>query len=67
VTFLHLDDLIVYQAMANIIADKFRKQRKQVSFEYVFSNVFNSDDREDIFFFKKWQECYRSFVKKIKK
>lgn len=66
ITFLHIDDLIVYQAIANIIAKKFSEQREQVEFTNVFSYVLNRNRRKDIFLFKKWQEGYIKFLKKIK-
>ncbi|HEC92801.1 MAG TPA: hypothetical protein ENI51_07420, partial [Candidatus Atribacteria bacterium] len=58
ITFLHLDDLIVYQALANVIADKFSNARKNVEFGNVFSNVLNRNKETKIFFFKRWQEGY---------
>lgn len=65
ITFLHLDDLIVYQALANIIADKFIKKRK-VEHICTFSNILNADKSTKLFFFKKWQEGYNEFLRKIK-
>lgn len=66
ITFLHLDDLIVYQALANIIAKKFNKEKERVEFRNVFSNILNRNSNTNIFFFKKWQEGYGKFIKKIK-
>lgn len=67
ITFLHLDDLIVYQAIANIIADKFWDKRLEVQDITSYSNILNSTDKKSIFQFKKWQYGYRGFVDKIKK
>jgi hypothetical protein len=66
ITFLHLDDLIVYQAFANVIAKKFNKEKEKVESRNVFSNILNRNSNTNIFFFKKWQEGYRKFTKKIK-
>ncbi|MEM5777845.1 MAG: RNA-directed DNA polymerase, partial [Candidatus Aenigmatarchaeota archaeon] len=66
ITFLYLDDLIVYQAMGNIIAEKFRNKRQEVEHICVFSNIFNNNKDKKIFLFEKWQEGYKKFIKKIK-
>jgi len=66
ITFLHLDDLIVYQAFTNVVAKKFSKAKKTVEFRNVFSNILNRNRNTNIFFFKKWQEGYKKFIKKIK-
>lgn len=61
ITFLHLDDLIVYQAFANVIAKKFNKEKEKVESINIFSNILNRNSNTNIFFFKKWQEGYRKF------
>ena len=66
ITFLHLDDLIVYHAIVNIIAVKFIESRKEVENSNVFSVLLNQNDDKNIFFFKKWQEGYLRYLKKIK-
>ena len=66
ITLLYLDDLIVYQALVNIIAEKFNKEKERVEFKSAFSNILNRNRRTNIFFFKKWQEGYRRFIRKIK-
>ncbi|MBF0344709.1 MAG: hypothetical protein HQL06_10820 [Nitrospirae bacterium] len=66
ITFLHLDDLIVYQAIVSVLASKFKAQRKEVENISVFSNILNSDDKKPLFFFRKWQEGYARFKRKIK-
>lgn len=67
ITFLHLDDLIVYQALVNVVAKKFSKARRDVEFKNVFSNILNRDKTTEIFFLRKWQESYGAFIKRIKK
>jgi hypothetical protein len=66
ITFLHLDDLIVYQAFANVVAKKFSKEKERVEFKNVFSNTINRNKNSSIFFLKKWQEGYGKFISKIK-
>lgn len=66
ITFLHIDDLIVYQAFANIMADIFSDERKVYEEQYVYSNLFNRDKDDAIFLFKKWNKGYRGFIRKIR-
>jgi len=66
ITFLSLDDLIIYQATCNVIADKFSRKRQEVEFENVFSYILNRDREKNIFFLKKWQEGYLKFIRRIK-
>jgi len=66
ITFLQLDDLIVYQAIANVIVDKFSKKIKKVENKFIFSNILNRDKNKSVFLFKKWQEGYQKFIRKIK-
>ncbi|MBI5640803.1 MAG: RNA-directed DNA polymerase [Nitrospirae bacterium] len=65
-SFLFLDDMILYQAMVNIIADKFSDKRLVVENENVYSNILNRDEDKNLFFFKKWQEGYSKFRNAIK-
>lgn len=65
ITFLHLDDLIVYQAFSNIIAEKFWEQRLEIQFVNAFSHAFNESDKKSIYLFKRWQDCYKQFRNKI--
>lgn len=66
ISFLYLDDLIVYQAISNIIAEKFHKKRVVVENKNVFSNIYTKNINNDIFFFQKWQDNYKNYLKKIK-
>jgi hypothetical protein len=66
ITFLHLDDQIVYQAIANIIAEKLWQQRLEVQGVTTFSNLFNLSGKRSIFFFHSWQDGYRRYLKRIK-
>lgn len=67
ITFLHLDDLIVYQALVNVVAKRFTKARREVEFKSAFSNILNRDKTTGIFFLRKWQEGYGAFIRRIKK
>jgi hypothetical protein len=66
IIFLSLDDQIVYQAMCNVIADRHVKQRSEVEYKNVFSNLFSKDINKSIFMLKKWQEGYSKYLHKIK-
>jgi len=67
ITFLQFDDLIVYQAFANIIAEKFLDKKRDVECKEAYSNILNKDFKKSIFFFEKWQVGYQNFKKAIKK
>lgn len=67
ITFLHLDDMIVYQAFGNVILEEYIDQRKKFEKINVFSNILNQNKDKNIFLFKKWQEGYVKFLQKIKK
>lgn len=63
-TLLSLEDQIVYQAFANIIAeaistDKVRKRYRKS----VFGNLYTSKESE--FFYQPWKESYKSYTKAI--
>ena len=62
-SLLHLEDQIVLQAFANLAAKKLHKQRAPLQFKSVFSNILQKQD--SIFFFKRWQQTYAAFERKI--
>lgn len=64
-TLLHLEDQIVLQAFANLSARRLFKKRKSLQLKVVFSNILQ--DEKSIFFFRRWQETYSAFQKKITK
>lgn len=66
ISHLYLDDVIVYQAFANVLADKFYIRRKKVENKTVYSHILNSGKDKDIFFFEKWQTSYKRFQNKTK-
>ena len=62
---LNIEDQIVLQAFANLAAQRMQKKRAPLQFRVVFSNLLEKPD--SIFFFRRWQETYGSFQRKIKK
>ena len=62
---LHVEDQIVLQAFANLAAKRLQKKRAPFQFKVVFSNILEKPD--SIFFFRRWQDTYRAFQKRIKK
>ena len=66
-TLLEIDDLIVYQAIANIIIPAFAKKRNNLENEFVFSNLFNDNLETNIFLYENWQQGYKQYKKKISK
>ena len=67
ISFLHLDDLIIYQSIANVVKKKFIKKREAIENINVFSNLLNYNKNKELFFFKNWKIGYITFLKEIKK
>lgn len=66
ITLLHVEDQIVLQALANVLAAKIRPRRQAVEGKVVFSNQLNSD-YDSIFFLENWRICYRRYLDQIEK
>lgn len=64
-SLLHVEDQIVLQAFANLAAKKLHARRAPLQFKVVFSNILQRDN--SIFFFKRWQETYAAFQRRIRK
>ena len=64
ITLLYIEDQIVLQALANIIAKQLYQKRKPLMFKHVFSNVLEKPD--SIYFFKSWRTTYAAFQRKVK-
>ncbi|HQP38035.1 MAG TPA: hypothetical protein PLI95_22785, partial [Polyangiaceae bacterium] len=64
-SLLHIEDQIVLQAFANLAAKKLYPRRQPLQFKVVFSNILQRDN--SIFFFKRWQETYAAFQRRIEK
>jgi hypothetical protein len=65
ITLLTLEDQIVWQAVANIFAEKLGNRRKNVELRSVYSNILNND-KKSIFFVKNWHFSYGLLQAKIK-
>ncbi len=65
VSLLLIEDQIVLQAFANLAAKRLHARRAPLQFKVVFSNILQRDD--SIFFFKRWQETYAAFQRRIRK
>lgn len=64
-TLLEIEDLIVYQAIANIIIPAFSKKRSDLENQYVFSNLFTDNLETNIFLFQNWKKGYKKYKKNI--
>jgi len=64
-TMLSVEDQIVYQAVANIVALKVRPRRQAVENRLVFSNCLNSD-LNSIHFLQNWKRGYATFKQRMK-
>lgn len=62
---LNIEDQIVLQAFANLAAKRMQKKRAPLQFNVVFSNILEKP--ESIFFFRRWQNTYGAFQRRIKK
>ena len=60
---LNIEDQIVLQAFANLAAKRLQRKRAALQFQVVFSNILKEPD--SIFFFRRWQDTYRAFQKRI--
>jgi hypothetical protein len=64
-SLLHIEDQIVLQAFANLAAKKLYPRRAPLQFKVVFSNILQRNN--SMFFFKRWQETYAAFQRRIHK
>lgn len=62
---LNIEDQIVFQAFANVAAQRMQIKRAPLQFKVVFSNILEQPD--SIFFFRRWQDTYAAFQRRIKK
>ncbi len=60
---LNLQDQIVYQALANFIADAFRADQQKHALIRNFGAI--AGDKASQFFYRSWKKCYRSFDRAI--
>jgi hypothetical protein len=66
ITLLSIEDQIVWQAVANLFANKLRQRRKNVELDSVFSNILQAD-HNGIFFVHDWHYSYGLFQDTIEK
>ena len=59
VSLLSVEDQIVYQAFANVVADRFPKRVTRRSYKSVFAHVYAGP--RSLWFYKKWTVGYRRF------
>lgn len=65
ISLLALEDQIVLQAFANLAAKQQFPRRAPLQYQNVFSNILSKPD--SIFFFRRWQETYRAFQKRVRR
>lgn len=58
-TLLSVEDQVVYQAIANVVAERLAPRVRARHEETVFGNLYAG--RTSNFFFKDWRKCYRLF------
>ncbi|CAA6815550.1 MAG: RNA-directed DNA polymerase (Reverse transcriptase) [uncultured Campylobacterales bacterium] len=63
ITHLSFIDLIVYQALGNIVAESFKDVLKPYQNKMIFGNIYNDDKNSKIFFFKPWKYNWKNFQK----
>ncbi len=62
-TLLTVNDRITYQACINIIAEKLFPKVKNNYLNKSFGNLYAG--KSSLFFYRKWQNCYKSYSKSI--
>jgi retron-type reverse transcriptase len=62
---LTLQDLIVYQAIVNIIANRFSQEQQRLKFKRCFAAIFAG--KTSPFFYLSWKVCYREYSDLITK
>jgi len=60
---LTLQDQIVYQAIANVIANAFRSEQRKTALKRNFGALVA--DKSSLFFYRGWKRCYRAFDKAL--
>jgi retron-type reverse transcriptase len=62
-TLLSIEDQILYQALANIVAEKLYPKVKGGYLSTVFGHLYAG--KRSLFFYKKWQECYKAYAQSL--
>ena len=63
-TLLSFRDLIVYQSIINIIADRMKPEQDIHAYEQAFGAVYAGQDSE--FFFRPWKKGYEAYTNTVK-
>ena len=66
-SLLNIEDMIVYQALADIVISSFARRRKKFERKNVFSHLFCDNVKDNIFLFEKWKEGYSAYKQNIAK
>lgn len=66
-SLLNIEDMIVYQALANIVIPSFARRRKNLERKNIFSHLFCNNVKDNIFLFEKWKEGYSAYKQNIAK
>ncbi|MDR7870700.1 MAG: RNA-directed DNA polymerase [Tissierellaceae bacterium] len=63
ITLLSFIDLLVYQAIINVLADTFYPDYKYKTNKYTFGNIYNDSSRkeEKIYFYTQWTKQWRKY------
>ncbi len=64
ITLLSIEDQIVFQALANLFAEKVREKRNKLAGKYIYSNKLGKKDSP--FFLEKWQLGYSQLKRNLK-
>ena len=62
-TLLSIEDQLVYQALVNVIAERFVHRRKHGPIQNVYGNLYAGKTSQ--FFYRRWQDQYKEFTKGI--
>jgi len=65
ITLLSLRDLIVYQAIVNVIADQFKDEQNKYALKKSFGCIYTGYNSP--FFFQSWKVCYATYNRSIMK
>lgn len=62
ISVLNFIDLLVYQAIVNLLAEKFYKSFHSYYNHFVFGNIYNKTNNENkIFFYKHWKQQWKKY------
>lgn len=66
-SLLNVEDMIAYQALANVVIPDFARRRGKIERKNVFSHLFSNNVKDNIFLFEKWKEGYSAYKQNIAK